>query len=92
LRIEKPNLSIVGRYILSGTNQAMALMPAVNNTAFDFFEEFVKENEEIMIRMGEKVVDAMWWKENVEFEEAYSICAASNRKGCIFLLELKIFI
>ena len=55
-------------------------------------DEFVKENEEIMIRIGEKVVDAMWWKENVEFEEAYSICAASNRKGCIFLLELKILI
>jgi len=61
----------------------MALMPAVNNTAFDVFEEFVKENEEIMIRIGEKVINAMWWKENVEFEEAYSICAASNRKGCI---------
>lgn len=83
MRKEKITLSIVGGYILSGRDQGMTLMPAENGTAFDFFEKLEKEKEEIVIRIGGKVVDAMLWKEYVEFEEANSICAASNRKGCI---------
>jgi hypothetical protein len=84
LRKGKITLSIVGGFI-SGRNQTMTLMPAENGTAFDFFDELVKEKEEIMLRIDGKVVDAMWWKEYVEFDEANSICVGSNRKGCIFL-------
>ena len=51
----------------------------------DFFPESIGDKKELKVRITGKQVEAIWWKEYVQYQEALSKCAASNRKVCKML-------